>query len=73
MKKKPEKPKKQEKQEKQEDKNVFDLIEGLTSVDPDQLADFEKAMSDEVIPEIVKMVEKRRMLAAKSRHWPLKC
>jgi hypothetical protein len=30
-------------------------------------------MTDEVIPEIVKVVEERRMLAAESRHWQLKC
>lgn len=66
MKKKPE-------QEKEQEKNVFDLIEGLTSVDPAEFADFEQAMNEEVIPEIVKVVEKRRMLAAKSRHWQLKC
>ena len=53
-------------------KGVFDLVEGLTSISPDELADFEKAMKKEVIPEIVKVVEKRRMLAAKSRHWQLK-
>jgi hypothetical protein len=64
---------KKKKTEKEEDKDVFDLIEGLTSVDQDELADFEHAMSEEVIPEIVKVVEKRRMLAAKSRHWQLKC
>jgi hypothetical protein len=61
------------KTEIEEEKGVFDLIEGLTSVDPDQLADFERAMSEEVIPEVVKVIEKRRTLAAKSRHWQLKC
>jgi hypothetical protein len=65
--------KKAKKKVKEEDKGVFDLIEGLTSVDPDELADFEEAMNDKVIPEIVKVVEKRRMLAAKSRQWQLKC
>jgi len=66
--------KKKAKQEKDEGlKGVFDLVNGFTSVDPDELADFEQAMSNDVIPEIVKMVEKRRMLAAKSRHWQLKC
>jgi hypothetical protein len=59
--------------EKEEDKSVFDLIEGLTSVDPKALADFKQEMTQEVIPEIVKVVEERRMLAAESRHWQLKC
>jgi len=58
---------------KQEDKGVFDLIEGLTPVDPGGLADFKQAMTQEVIPEIVKVVEERRLLAAESRHWQLKC
>jgi hypothetical protein len=30
-------------------------------------------MTDEVIPEIVKIVEERRLKAAESRHWQLKC
>lgn len=58
---------------KDEDKGVFDLVEGLTSVDPKALADFKQEMTQEVIPEIVKVVEERRMLAAESRHWQLKC
>jgi hypothetical protein len=58
---------------KNEDKGVFDLVEGLTSVDPKALADFKQEMTQEVIPEIVKVVEERRMLAAESRHWQLKC
>ncbi len=53
--------------------DVFEAIEGLTQVDPKALADFQRAMTDEVIPEIVKVVEERRMLAAESRHWQLKC
>ena len=61
-------------EEKKEEKNgVFDLVEGLTSIDPRALADFKQAMTQEVIPEIVKIVEERRMLAAESRHWQLKC
>jgi len=53
--------------------DVFDQIEGLTSVDADDIKEFEVAMNDQVIPEIVEVVEKRRMLAAKTRHWHLKC
>ena len=59
--------------EKKDEKGVFDLIEGLTPVDPKALAAFQQAMIDEVIPEIVKVVEERRMLAAESREWQLKC
>ena len=56
-----------------EESDVFEAIEGLTLVDPNALADLERAMNEEVIPEIVKAVEERRMLAAESRHWQLKC
>jgi hypothetical protein len=59
--------------EKEEKKGVFDLVEGLTVIDPNALADFKQEMTQEVIPEIVKIVEERRMLAAESRHWQLRC
>lgn len=52
--------------------NVFESIEGLQPISPDALADFQRAMNEEVIPEIVKVVEERKMLAAESRHWQLK-
>jgi hypothetical protein len=52
--------------------SVFDLVEGLTPVDPSALAEFEHAMTEEVIPEIVRVVEERRTLAADTRQWPLK-
>jgi hypothetical protein len=64
---------KDKQKDKAEDKKVFDLIEGLTPIDPKALADFKQEMTQEVIPEIVKIVEERRMLAAESRHWQLKC
>lgn len=46
---------------------VFKLVDGLKPVDPKALAEFEKEMTDQGIPEIIKDVEKRRMLAAESR------
>lgn len=52
------------------DKNktgLFKLVEGLKPVDASKLAAFEREMTDEAIPEIIKDVEKRRMLAAESR------
>ncbi|MGD0486395.1 MAG: hypothetical protein ABSB94_04320 [Syntrophorhabdales bacterium] len=52
--------------------DVFEIIEGLGSVDPEALEDFERTMTDEVIPEIVRTVEKRRMCAAESRQLQLK-
>ena len=59
--------------DKEEKKGVFDLVEGLTVIDPNALEEFKQEMTEEVIPEIVKIVEERRMLAAESRHWQLKC
>jgi hypothetical protein len=50
---------------------VFDQIEGLTPVDPAALEDFKREMTDQVIPEIVRVVEERRTLAAESRHRKL--
>lgn len=64
---------KDKQKDKADDKKVFDLIEGLTPIDPKALAEFKEEMTQEVIPEIVKVVEERRMLAAESRHWQLKC
>jgi len=55
-----------------DESDVFDLIEGLTPVDPADLEEFEKAMADKVL-EIVKVVEERRLQAAESRNWQLKC
>lgn len=57
----------------EKEKDVFDVIEGLQAVDPNAFEDFKRAMTDEVIPEIVRAVEERRMLAAESREWQLKC
>jgi hypothetical protein len=54
------------------EKGVFDIIEGLQPVDEAALAEFSRAMHEEVIPEIVKVVEERRLAAAESRHWQLK-
>lgn len=55
------------------EKSVFDDVEGLTPIDPNAFADFKRAMTEEVIPEIVRVVEERRLAAAESRHWQLKC
>jgi hypothetical protein len=56
-----------------EEKGVFDLIQGFTAVNPKALEEYLKTMNQEVIPEIVRVVEERRILAAESRHWQLKC
>jgi hypothetical protein len=46
---------------------IFKLVEGLKPVDANALAEYEREMTEEAIPEIIREVEKRRMLAAESR------
>lgn len=58
---------------KVEESSVLDKIDTLKKVDPQALQEFKRLMTDEVIPEIVKVVEERRLRAAESRHWQLKC
>lgn len=48
-------------------------IDSQPPVDLKALEDFRNAMTNEVIPEIVRVVEERRLGAAQSRHWQLKC
>ena len=55
------------------EKSLFTIIEGLTRLDPALLAEFKDEMTREVIPEIVKVVEERQLLAAESREKQLKC
>ena len=57
------------------DKNtaVSDVVQGLKPVDPSVLEDFLKEMNEQVIPDILRIVEERRLLAAESRQWQLKC
>ncbi|MFZ1976287.1 MAG: hypothetical protein WAU89_25825 [Candidatus Acidiferrales bacterium] len=57
---------------KKDAKDVLDFVEGITPLDPAELAEFEQAMTDDVIPEIVKVVEERRLRAAQNRHRQLK-
>lgn len=57
----------------EEEKGIFDLMDGISKVNPSELVEFADVMTNEVIPEIVKDVEERRLLAAESRHWQLKC
>lgn len=42
-------------------------IPGLKPINPEDLAEYERAMTEEGIPEIIKAVENRQRLAAKSR------
>ena len=59
--------------DKKESDDVFELVEGVKPVDRNSLAEFEKKMKEEVVPEIVRIVEKRRLFAAESRLRQLKC
>lgn len=56
----------------EKENSIFEQIEGLENVDPEALEDFKRAMTEEVIPEIVRVVEERRMLAAETRQRKLK-
>lgn len=58
--------------DEKEGNSVFELIDGLKPVDPKELEDFQKAMTEEVIPEIVEIIEERKLKAAESRNWQLK-
>jgi hypothetical protein len=58
---------------KVEESSVLDKIDNLKKIDPQQLQEFKRLMTEEVIPEIVKVVEERRVRAAESRLWQLKC
>lgn len=48
-------------------------LQGLAVVDPNVLQEFLKEMDEQVIPDIVKAMEERRLQAAESRQWQLKC
>ena len=39
-----------------EKQDAFELVQHLTEIDPQQLAAFKRTMTEEVIPEIVKVV-----------------
>ena len=53
--------------------NILSAIAGLEPVDPQGFADFQRTMTEEVIPEIVRVVEERRLNASESQHWQLRC
>lgn len=53
-------------------KLVLGKIEGLKPVKPATVEKFRKKMTDEVVPKIVRAVEKRRLTAAESRGKHLK-
>jgi hypothetical protein len=53
--------------------DLFDLIPGLKPADADVLAAFGREMTEHAIPEMMRAVERRRLLAAeaRSRHLAL--
>jgi hypothetical protein len=55
------------------DTDVLKGVEGLKPIDPQALVEFQREMTEQVIPEILRVVEERRVLAAESRQWQLKC
>jgi len=55
-----------------ERKRPAPAVAGLTQSEATALEDFFSAMKEEVVPEIVRDEEERRVLAAESRRWPLK-
>ncbi|MDA8172841.1 MAG: hypothetical protein M0Z48_13550 [Nitrospiraceae bacterium] len=54
------------------EEDISEVIQDLTPVDPKALEDFRREMTDNVIPEILRVVEERRILAAKSRQQQIK-
>ncbi|WOH52736.1 MULTISPECIES: hypothetical protein [Bradyrhizobium] len=50
-----------------------EMLQGLAPVDAKLVQEFLKEMDEHVIPDIVKVVEERRLQAAESRQWQLKC
>ena len=53
------------------EKSVLEHIRGVKAVDPQELAVFRKAMTEQVIPEIVRIIEDRSTNAAQMRSIPL--
>lgn len=58
---------------KQTRKGVLDAVDGLKPVKPEVIKEFSKVMTEEVIPDIVKTVDDRRLAAAHVRLKQLKC
>lgn len=54
-------------------KGVLGEVDGLKPVKPELIREFSKAMTDQVIPDIVKTVDDRRLAAAHVRLKHLKC
>jgi hypothetical protein len=49
-------------------KSIFDKLEGVKPIDAATMEGFKREMTENVIPEIARVVEERRLLAHESRH-----
>jgi len=58
--------------DKKKKKNAAASMNKLTTTETKALENFKQTMKDEIIPDIIKMVEERRLLAADSRNRQLK-
>ncbi len=47
--------------------NLFDLVEGLKTIDASLLLPYEREMIEEAIPQIIRDVERRQLLAIEAR------
>lgn len=47
-----------------DEKNFFNLVEGMILVNSEDIAAFTNEMRRKIIPEIVQVIEERRLLAA---------
>lgn len=56
-----------------EDESKLTEIPGSRPVKDEEIMEYKRIMEEEVIPDIAKAVEKRRLAAAKSRLKQLKC
>jgi hypothetical protein len=61
-----------EKNMDKKEEDISEVLRGLTPINPKDLEDFRIEMADNVIPEILRVVEERRILAAESRQKQLK-
>jgi len=51
----------------QPSKKIREIVKELQPVEPEVIKDFMAAMTNKVIPEIVKTIEERRLAAAETR------
>jgi len=57
---------------KKSHQRLLNAVDGLKPVKPEVIKDFDTAMTEKVIPEIVKAIDDRRLAAAQTRLKQLK-